>query len=135
VGSARRELEDATPVGAESGNRDGDEKGLAWVYRDGRLIRAVPPEITPAPAVQAGPGLESDIPLPVLPPGVQSWKDRTQVCRCCAEDIPALLPHKEYCPLYVAPVVRVTGCPVCDTTDTPHFHDKHILYEAGRELF
>lgn len=128
-------MEVAVTDSAESGeDRKEVSDGLAYVFLNGRIVRAVPPEAPPAPAVQAGPGLDSDIPLPVQPE-VRRWRDRTMVCRCCADDIPALLPHKEYCPLYVAPVRRVTGCQACDTTDLPHFHDKHILYEAGKELF
>jgi len=52
-----------------------------------------------------------------------------------AAGLGAALEHKAYCPKFVAAVARVTGCHQCDTTDAAHFHDKHILYEAGRELF
>src|SRR6266576_2526592 len=128
VGRAVRKLESVAQERAQS-DQTGLEDGLAWVYKDGRLRRALPPELT-TPAVGAGPGLESGIPLPLQP---EAWRPRV-VCRCCADIIPALS-HAIYCPLYVAPVVRVTGCQQCDTTQEPHFHDKHVLYEAGRELF
>jgi len=134
VGSRAGRLEESTPKRAKGKGSNSPQDGLAYVFKGGRIVRAVPPEASPTPAVQAGQGLQLDIPLPVQS-GVRAWKDRNRVCRCCAEEIPALLPHKEYCPLYVAPRLRETGCEQCDTTDAPHFHDKYILFEAGKELF
>lgn len=122
-------MEKAAQDGAE-GAQGGQRVG--YVYRDGRLRREVlPPEALPAPAVGAGPGLQTDVPLPQN----VSWEEaRRNRCCCCADMIPALA-HAPYCPQYVEPVRVLTGCAPCDTTQEAHFHPGHILYQSGRELF
>lgn len=141
MGRAAGRLEGSTPQRGKGKGRGSEKDGLAYVFQNGRIVRAVPPEAPLAPAVQAGPGLESGIPLPVLPP---AWKDRSTMCRCGLDVLrvryselltAAGINHAAHCPQFVAPVLRVTGCRECDTTNGPHFHDKHILFEAGKELF
>ncbi len=83
------------------------EEGLAWVWRDGRLRREVPPV---EPAVEDGPGLWKGIPLPGEPGNVVTVNPPV-ACSMCE-------------------LARQLGY----LQGEPHMHG-HLLYDGGRELF
>lgn len=132
--------------------------GLAWVFRDGKLRREIPPppppEILPA-VVGAGPGLDTGVPLPDVP---REW-ERKERCYCGSDDLNARefpevvrvlygppLPHAAHCPKFGTESGTKGGAyadrsgenpdvPPCCRSGEAHFHDKHILFENGKELF
>jgi hypothetical protein len=96
-----------------------------------------PPSTEPVKPLTAGvgPGLDRDIPPP--------WERNESRCTCGFDAIAAShaeylrvagVTHAVHCPMYVALETK-TGCTACDTGSEPHFHEGHILYEAGRRLY